>query len=98
MGPPLSSETVVKRSEAILFARLDDELLAIDAQQRFLYSLNESGGRVWAAIAEPTLVRDVCAQLIEAYEVDQDTCQRAVIDLLNQLCEAGLAEVVSDRR
>ena len=96
MRTRLSLETVVKRSESAMFARLDDELLAIDAQLGFLYSLNESGGRVWAAIAEPTLVRDVCARLIDAYDVDDDTCQRSVIALLDQLCDTGLAEIVSD--
>lgn len=96
MPAALSADSVVKRSETVPFARLDEELLAIDPQQRFLYSLNESGGRVWAALAEPTSVRDVCARLIEIYEVDAATCERAVIALLDQLREAGLVDIVGE--
>lgn len=98
MSAVLSSQTIVKRAERVLFTQLDDELLAIDGEQGFLYSLNETGGLIWDAIAEPALVSDVCDRLVEGFEADEATCQRAVIALLEQLCDAGLAEVVSEPR
>lgn len=84
----------MKRRDGALFAKLDDELLAIDAQQAFLYSLNESGGRIWVAVEKPTSVRDVCAHLAAVYDVEDETCRRAVVALLDELHEAGFVEIV----
>ena len=98
MSAVLSFETVVKRTERVPFTLLDDELLAIDVQQGFVYSLNETGQRVWDAIAQPASVRDISLRLTECYEVDEATSRQAVITLLGQLCEAGLAEVVDESR
>lgn len=94
----LSPHTIVKRVEGVPFSRLDDELLAIDVQQGFLYSLNETGGCVWDAIAAPISVGDVCRGLAASYEVDATACQQDVIRLLGHLCDAGLVEVVDGSR
>jgi hypothetical protein len=91
----LSVDSVVRRGGQIVFAALDDEVLAIDADQGLLYSLNETGRRVWEAITEPATVRDLCARLAASYDVDEGTCQRDVIALLGSLRDAGLIEVVS---
>jgi hypothetical protein len=91
----LSLDTIVKRTGDVVFAQLDDELLAIDAPKGFLYSLNESGGRVWNALAAPATVREVCVRLSAVYTIDEDTCEAAVVALLEQMREAGLVEIVS---
>jgi hypothetical protein len=48
------------------FSQLDDELLAIDAQAGYCYSLNETAGRVWDLIATPMSLDAICAQLLMA--------------------------------
>ena len=94
--PSLSLQTRIKRAEGVPFSQLDDELLAIDAQRGFLYSLNETGGLVWDAIAKPALVADVCGRLAASYDVDDATCQREVMTLLEGLRDAGLVEVIDE--
>jgi hypothetical protein len=91
----LSLHTVIRRA-GVPFTQLDDELLAIDAQQGLLFSLNETGGRVWDAIAEPSSVARVCETLAARYAVDDVTCQRDVLALVEQLRDARLVEVVGD--
>ena len=91
---PLSAETIVRRVDRLVFSALDDEVLAIDAEHGFLYSLNETGRLVWDAIAEPGTIGDVCARVRASYDVDEATCQSAVIALLEQLNEAGLVELI----
>jgi hypothetical protein len=84
------------RRTGVPFTHLDDEMLAIDAQQGLLFSLNETAGRVWDAIADPTPIAAVCARLTAEYGIDGATCEREVIALVEQLREARLAEIVAD--
>ena len=90
----LNDTTVVQRGKDIPFSQLDDELLAIDAQAGYCYSLNETAGRVWDMIATPMSLGAIFAQLRREYAVDEPTCRREVTALLQGLCDAGLVQVV----
>jgi hypothetical protein len=89
----IGSNTIVQRARDIAFSQLDDELLAIDAQAEYCYSLNESAGRVWELMAGPTSVGAICAQLRQEYKVDELTCLGEVTAVLQALYKAGLVQV-----
>ncbi len=90
----IEAHTIVRRGKEVLFSQLDDELLAIDAEYGYCYSLNETAGRVWELIATPLAVSAVCARLCNEYTVDEATCLREVTALLKRLYAAGLVQVV----
>ena len=92
----VSPQTKVRRIERVPFSPLDDECLAIDVASGSLYSLNETGRRVWDALGEPTVVADVVGGLVAAFDVDEATCERDVIALVNELYDAGFVEVVDE--
>ena len=89
----LEAQTIVQRTRETPFSQLDDELLAIDVDAGYCYSLNATAGRVWELIAAPVLIQVVCAQLRREYAVDEATCLAEVIALLQGLYEAGLVQV-----
>ena len=89
----INLNSIVQRGKDIPFSQLDDELLAIDAQAGYCYSLNETAGRVWDMIATPMSLGAICAQLRREYAVDEPTCRREVTALLQGLCDAGLVQV-----
>ena len=91
----IDADSIVCRVSAVAFSKLDDELLAIDAQAGYCYSMNETAGRVWELVASPVSVRDICAQLCAEYAVDQLCCQEEVLPLLCGLLESGLISVSS---
>lgn len=91
--PNVQLASIVQRAKDIPFSRLDDELLAIDSAAGFVYSLNETAGRVWDLIQTPASVGAVCAQLRLEFAVDEMTCRRDVIALLQALHDAGLLRV-----
>ena len=93
MSPSIHNLTTVQRSKDIPFSQLDDELLAIDPQGGYCYSLNESAGRVWDLIASPAPVQAICSQLCREYTVEAATCLREVTALLQELQQAGLVQV-----
>jgi len=89
----IHSGSLVGRAKDIPFTKLDDELLAIDPQGGYCYSLNDSAGRVWDLIASTTAVEAVCAQLCLEYAVDAAVCLNEVIKFLQDLHNAGLVSV-----
>ena len=92
----INAASIVKRGKDVPFSQLDDELLAIDAQAGYCYSLNETAGRVWELIAAPMPVSAVCAQLRQEFAVDEATCLRETLALLQALCDAELAQVIGE--
>jgi Coenzyme PQQ synthesis protein D (PqqD) len=90
--------TVVRRKVEPVFTKLDDELLALDAQAGQCYSLNDSAARVWDLIETPTQVSEVCERLTAEYDIGRETCVADVIELLGELREAGLIETGADGR
>jgi hypothetical protein len=89
----IAPAALLRREKDIPFSQLDDELLAIDAQAGYCYSLNPTAGRVWELIAMPMTLDALCAQLRREYAVDEPTCRREVTALLQGLCDAGLVQM-----
>ncbi len=89
----IHADSIVIRTAEVLFSRLDDEMLAIDAQAGYCYSLNETAGRVWDLISYPASVREICSQLCQDYNVDENTCLNELLTLLQGLLATGLIQV-----
>jgi hypothetical protein len=89
----IAPDTLVSRAVNVLFTTVDDDALAIDEQAGYFYVMNESSSRVWELIKEPIAVSAVCAQLGQEFTVDEATCQREVLELLQGLHEAGLVQI-----
>src|SRR5437870_2879935 len=87
------SGCIVSRSSAVRFSKLDDEMLAIDEQAECCYALNGTAGRVWELIQNPASIGDICARLGEEFVVDEATCIQEVLQLLENLQEAGLVKI-----
>ena len=90
----IDPNSIVKRAKDVPFSRLDDEMLAIDSQAGYCYSLNKTAGRIWELIAAPVSVKDLCAALQKEFDVDEETCRNEVVSLLRELAGTGLVETV----
>ena len=92
----LHVSSLVSRTVDLAFNKLDDEMLALDAQAGYCYAMNDSAGRIWELIQNPITVGDLCTQLGQYYSVDEKTCLPDVLDVLQSLREAGLLQVNND--
>jgi arylamine N-acetyltransferase len=93
MSTKIRNGCTVQRSRNIVFSRLDAELLAIDGQGGYCYSLNNSAGRIWELIEAPVSVQELCRRLRSEYDVDEASCERDVVELLERLSDAGLVAI-----
>lgn len=92
----MQPNTILRRTDKVQFARLDDEMLAIDAQANLCYSLNETAIKVWELLETPISLQSLCEQVGGAYDVDASTCAQDVTELLEGLKEAGLLEICDE--
>jgi hypothetical protein len=71
-------------------AVVDGETVMFSADQGSYFGLDEVGTRVWELLEEPRSIDDVCATLLEEYDVEADTCRRDVAAVVEQLRDAQL--------
>jgi Coenzyme PQQ synthesis protein D (PqqD) len=95
--PRLSSDTVVTRSDGLIQAEIDNEVVALSIERGTCYGLNRVGSRIWNLLATPSRIGDVCATLLSDYAVDRNTCERQVLDLLEEMQAEGLIAVVQEK-
>ena len=96
--PPaaLSSATVVVRNGGFLEAEVDQEIVALSIEKGICYGLNPVGARIWRLLATPIRVAEICKSLVSEYQVDPETCEREVLDLLEELRAEGMIGAQAD--
>jgi hypothetical protein len=92
----ISSDTVVRALVEDLSSDLGGETVILDMSAGIYYGLDRVGTRIWELLKIPRTVSDICARLLDEYEVDAERCERAVLALLGELSRAGLIEVVGE--
>ena len=91
----VQTDSFVVRDTEPIFTTIDGEVVMMSVRSQSYYGLGSVGSEVWNAIAMPCRVDEVCARLVTEFEVDPQTCQREVLDFLNDLVKRGLARVVA---
>jgi hypothetical protein len=92
----LTPDMRVRREDKVLNTDMDDETVMMDIQQGRYFGLNETGTRIWALLAEPTAISDLCDQLVAEFDVPPEHCERVVADFLGKLLDRGLLRVLTD--
>ena len=93
----LSPATLVIRSDVVIDADIDNEVVALHIEKGTCYGLNRVGSRIWSLLGTPVRIRDLCAVLLTEYEVDPIVCERQVLDLLEELRAEGLISTPDER-
>ena len=87
---PLTLSTVIVRRDDIIDAEIDREIVALSIEHGMCYGLNLVGSRIWRLLAEPIRVGEICNILLTEYNVEPSTCERELVDLLEEMCTEGL--------
>jgi hypothetical protein len=83
-------DTKIVRSSDIVFAKVDNEVVALSIEAGNCYGLNPVGSRIWELIQSPIQIRDICAELVREYKVEPSVCEQQVLNLLEELKIDGL--------
>jgi hypothetical protein len=94
--PTLTPQTRVRRIDDVLDTEIDDQTVMMDIEQGSYFGLNQTGTRIWALLAEPMVIGELCDQLTEQFDVPREQCEQQVVDFLGNLLARGLLQVVID--
>jgi len=90
----ISSVSLIRRRGRPLTNELSEtETVMLDIEGGRYFGLRDVGKAIWEALEEPITVDAICADLMQRFEVDEDTCRREVGAFLKQLHEQDLIEV-----
>jgi len=87
-------DSIVVRDSEPVATTIDDEVVMLSPRAQAYFGLGSVGSEIWKAIEQPRRVDEICAALMQEFEVDADTCQREVLDFLNDLVGRKLARIV----
>jgi Coenzyme PQQ synthesis protein D (PqqD) len=75
---------------------LADEAVILNLQNGMYYGLDPVGTRIWSLIQEPRTVHEVCAGMLQEYDVEPARCEQELLLLLQELAANGLVEVTDE--
>ena len=87
-------DSIVVRDSEPIFTTIDSEVVMLSPRAQAYFGLGMVGSEIWNAIEKPRRVDELCAALLQEFEVDPDICRREVLGFLNDLVERGLAHIV----
>ena len=92
----LSAASVVTAAQKSVAAQAGDDLLVLNLSSGQYYRLAGTAAHIWGLMRDPIRVSELRTALALTYEVPADTCERDILDFVQQLMDRGLAEVCLD--
>jgi hypothetical protein len=90
---PITLNSLVYHHPEILSAPMDDELVMFSLEHGMYYGFDDIASIIWQRLDQPILVADLCEGLLSDFDVDQETCQRETLELLNWLYQQDLVRI-----
>ena len=87
---PIGPDTVVTRNEEPVAVEADRAVVMMSVEQGMYFGLEGTGPRIWALLAQPRSVEELCEQLMNEFDVDPAVCRREVDTFLQKLQRAQL--------
>lgn len=89
----ITEETKVKQIGDIDATDLDGEKVMMDLEKGCYFMLNDVATRIWDIAKEPKCVSDIVRNLLNEYEVDEQTCLEQVVTFVKQLVDLKLLSI-----
>ena len=93
MTQELNLNSTVSIAQDVVSCDLVDEAAILNMKDGVYYGLNPVGARIWNLIQNPLKVKEILEALVDEYDVDKETCQTDLMELLKQLLEKELIEI-----
>jgi hypothetical protein len=83
-----------RRAEGLLAAEVDQDVLFFDATRGTYFATSGVGATLWHELAEPRDLQELCATVVDQYQVEPDECAQDVAAFVTRLLDAGLLMTV----
>ncbi len=89
----ITPNTVISRSETLLFNNLGDDVVMMDIEQGSYYGLEEVAARIWELTENPVSVASICETLISEYDVPEQKCEQEVTAFIDDLINRKIIHI-----
>ena len=86
----MTGDLLISRREGLIQAEVDGELVALHIDKGTCYGFNVTATRIWSLIEQPRLLSELKQILLGEYDVDSDTCEKQLRDMVGELERDGL--------
>lgn len=83
------ARTMVRKQGDWLAASVGDELVMMSPAEGLYLGLTSVGARIWELIEVPAALDDVCARLLDEYDITPEVCRAEVETFLQDLAKHG---------
>ncbi|MBF0498456.1 MAG: lasso peptide biosynthesis PqqD family chaperone [Deltaproteobacteria bacterium] len=90
----ISSASIISRSQDVVSGNIDGEIVMMHIKAGMYYGLDDVASRIWELTEEPLRVDTLIDRLLDEYNVDRTTCERDVLDFLEDLHQGNILEIV----
>lgn len=91
--PLINLNSIITQSDDQVSAEIEEEAVMMSIEQGKYYGLDEIGTRIWKLIEQPQSVSKLLETLLSEYDVDNKTCEKDVLSLLNGLLEENMISI-----
>jgi hypothetical protein len=74
----------------VMARTVGDETVILDLASGTYFGLDPVGARIWALMGEGATLAEICATMLEEYEVEREQLEADVLRLAAELLERGL--------
>lgn len=89
----MRQDFLVSRRAELIETEVDGELVALHIDNGTCYGFNGTATRIWALLERPRRVSELREELTREFDVDDETCERQLGELLKELEADGLVEL-----
>ncbi len=93
--PSLSLDTTVARNEAILFAQVGEELVALHIERGEYVGLDAVGSHIYELLEMPMTVGSLCDRLVVTYDVSPEVCRKETLAFVGDLVGKEMLKIVA---
>jgi Coenzyme PQQ synthesis protein D (PqqD) len=83
----------VEVSPSVIYRDVSGEIVLLNLQSGVYYGLDPVGSRMWHLLMERRPLDDVCAVMVEEYDVPADVLRADLSRLVDELSSKGLVTV-----
>ena len=86
----MTQDLIVSRRAELIETEVDGELVALHIDNGTCYGFNGTATRIWGLIEQPRRLSELREELVREFDVDPETCDRQLRELLKELEADGL--------
>jgi hypothetical protein len=90
----LSRSSKIVISKDVVSCDLGGETAMLDMKEGIYYGLNEMGTTIWDIIQKPVTLQEIIENILDEYDIDEETCYDDLVELIEQMEKNKLVEIL----